>query len=113
MTETKFLYYKKIRTVWDSEKQVRFYCLKDVIKTLTNVKDTKNFLKKLRKRNKSLASNWSKLVLPIEMDTKSGRQKLNSTDAKSLLIIIQFMRYNKKAKLFMRWIKRLEDQHNG
>jgi len=109
MPETELRYYKKIRTVWDNEKQVRFFCLKDVVKTLTNVKDTKNFLKKLRKRNNSLKLNWNKLVMPVEMDTVSGKQKLMSADAKSLLIIIQFMRYNKKAKLFMRWIKRLED----
>jgi hypothetical protein len=106
MHSTKLVYNKKIRSVWSNRKRKRYYCLNDVIKVLTDVKDAKNYLKGMRKRNAELAKNWNKLVKSYEMDTPGGRQIVKCTDALGLMLIMKNMRSSVKTELFRRWLIR-------
>jgi hypothetical protein len=106
MPKTKLLYHRQIRSVWNKQKSKRFYCLNDVVKVLTNINDAKNYLKQMRQRDEALARKWRRIVIPIEMDTKGGRQMLMCTDAAGLLLILRDMRSSEKVKLFKLWLKR-------
>lgn len=106
MIRTKLLYNKKIRSAWDERRKKRYYCLNDVIKALLNVKDAKNYLKQMRQRDEKLGKKWSKLVIPIEMETAGGIQKLMCTDVNGLLLIMDNMRHSEKTESFNRWLKK-------
>ncbi|MDP2364471.1 MAG: BRO family protein [Ignavibacteria bacterium] len=106
MPNTKLLYNKKIRTVWYGRRHKDYYCLNDVVKALTNIKDAKNYLKQMRQFDDKLGKKWWRFVIPLEMDTAGGRQKVMCTDTEGLLFIIENMRSSDKTVLFKRWLKR-------
>lgn len=108
MPEIEFLYYKKIRTVWDDKKQKRYYCLNDVIKTITNINDPKNHLKDMRRRIPALKNNWNRIVRTIEIETPGGVQPIKFVTYRSLMRVIKHLRSTHKVILFKRWLKRLE-----
>ena len=45
---------KKVRTVWDSEKEEWYFSVVDVVEILTDSKNPTDYLKKLRKRDPEL-----------------------------------------------------------
>jgi molybdopterin/thiamine biosynthesis adenylyltransferase len=106
MAATKLVYKKKIRAIWSEEEQMWYYCLNDVIKALTNIKEAKNYLKDIRNRDQTLNKNWKKLVTTCVMDSKGGKQPTVCSDAACLLEIIKSLS-SKKAKLFRLWLNRV------
>ena len=55
---------KKVRTVWDEEKEQWFFCVVDVVEALTDSKDPKDYIKKMKKRDPELSKGWGQLVTP-------------------------------------------------
>ena len=53
---------KKVRTVWDSEKEEWYFSVVDVVKILTDSKNPTDYLKKLRKRDPELTTSWGQIV---------------------------------------------------
>lgn len=45
---------KKVRTVWDDQLQEWFFSVVDTVEVLTDSKDPKDYLKKMRKRDPEL-----------------------------------------------------------
>lgn len=83
---------------------------------LTNSKDPKQYINKLRKRDEILSEGWVQIVHTLKMDTNGGKQKINCADTEGILRIIQSIP-SPKAEPFKRWLakvgsERIEEINN-
>ena len=62
--EIKIFEDKKVRTVWDSETEQWYFCVADVVEVLTDSKNPTDYIKKMKKRDPSLAEGWGQIVTP-------------------------------------------------
>lgn len=53
-TQIKLFEEQKVRTVWDSEKEEWYFSVVDVVQILTDSKDPKQYIKKMRSRDEQL-----------------------------------------------------------
>jgi DNA-damage-inducible protein D len=53
---------KKIRTVWNEIGQKWYFVVEDVVFVLTDSKDPKQYIKRMRQRDKELAKGWVQIV---------------------------------------------------
>ena len=63
--EIKLFEDKKVRTVWDDEKEKWLFCVVDVVEALTDSKDPKDYIKKMKKRDPELSKGWGQIVTPL------------------------------------------------
>lgn len=103
MTNIKLFEEKQVRSVWNIENEKWFFVVVDVIQILTDSTNPTDYIKKMRKRDSSLAEGWGQLVTPLLIETKGGSQKLNCADSKSILRIIQSIP-SPKAEPFKLWL---------
>ncbi|NOS91181.1 MAG: Bro-N domain-containing protein [Cyclobacteriaceae bacterium] len=103
MSNIKLFQSKEIRSVWDEESQQWYFVVTDVIQVLTDSLNPSDYLKKMRKRDEQLSQGWGQIVTPLLIDTKGGKQKLNCSNAKGLLRIIQSIP-SPKAEPFKLWL---------
>ena len=61
---------KKVRTVWDDEKEMWFFCVVDVVEALTDSKNPSDYIKKMKKRDPELSKGWDKLSHPLFKATR-------------------------------------------
>ena len=81
---------RKVRTVWDEEKQEWFFSVLDVIAALTDSKAPTDYFKKMRKRENSLAEYVGTNCPQVEMMTPTGkRRKTLSGEMHVILRIVQ------------------------
>lgn len=80
------------------EKQIRktihnaewWFSIEDIIEVLTNSRDPKQYIKKLRKRDPELDLNWGTICTPLEMLAKDGKlRKVNASNTEGIFRIIQ------------------------
>lgn len=95
---------KQVRRVWHEEKW--YFVVADVVEILTNTANVTDYVKKLRKRDASLADGWGQIVTPLLVETHGGKQKLNCASTEGLLRIIQSIP-SPKAEPFKRWLARV------
>ncbi len=106
---------KQIRRVWHEEKW--YFSMQDVIEVLTESKDIKQYVKKLKSRDPMLFDNWGTLCTLLEMKAADGKmRKVQAANTESLLRIIQSIP-SPKAEPFKRWLakvgyERLEEIEN-
>ena len=72
--EIKIFEDKKVRTVWDSETEQWYFCVVDVVEVLTDSKNPTDYIKKMKKRDPSLAEGWGQIVTPLSVQTATGKQ---------------------------------------
>lgn len=107
---------KQIRSVWNEEEQKWYFVIEDVIAVLTDSKDSKQYIKRMRQRDKELAKGWVQIVPTLTVETAGGTQKMSCANAKGLLRIIQSIP-SPKAEPFKLWLAqvgadRLEEIEN-
>lgn len=95
---------KEIRKIWNDNKW--YFSVEDVIFALTESKDTKQYINKLRKRDELLSQGWVQIVHTLKMNTNGGKQNINCADTEGLLRIIQSIP-SKKAEPFKRWLAKV------
>lgn len=105
---------KEIRKTWQDDKW--YFSVEDVVYALTNSKDTKQYINKLRKRDEYLSQGWVQIVHTLKMETNGGMQKINCADTEGILRIIQSIP-SPKAEPFKRWLakvgsERIEEINN-
>lgn len=94
----------KVRTVWDKEKEEWYFSVEDIVFALTDSNDTKQYIKKMRKRDDELNSNWGTICTPVQMKAKDGKnRKILASDTKGILRIIQSIP-SPKAEPFKLWL---------
>lgn len=95
---------KKIRTAWDSEHEEWYFSIYDIVEVLTDSKDVKQYIKKMRQRDPELNLKWGTICTPVEMIAHDGKKrKIQASDTKGVLRIIQSIP-SPKAEPFKQWL---------
>lgn len=94
-----------LRFVWDDEKEKYFFSVTDVVEILTESKDPKQYIKKMRSRDPELDARWGTICTLTEMTSPSDGKKYRtqSADIKGIFRIIQSIP-SKKAEPFKQWL---------
>ena len=107
--EIKIFEDKKVRTVWDSETEQWYFCVADVVEVLTDSKNPTDYIKKMKKRDPSLAEGWGQIVTPLSVQTAGGKQRVNCATQQGLFRIIQSIPSH-KAEPFKIWMAQVASQ---
>jgi len=89
MSNIKLFQSKQIRTVWNEADKKWYFVVEDVISVLTESKDPKQYVKRMRQRDVELAKGWVQIVPTLWVETAGGKQQMGCANAKGLLRIIQ------------------------
>ena len=103
MSNIKLFESKQIRTVWNEKEDKWYFVVEDVVAVLTDSKDSKQYIKRMRIRDKELAKGWVQIVPTLWVQTAGGRQLMSCANAKGLLRIIQSIP-SPKAEPFKLWL---------
>lgn len=93
-----------IRRTWHNEEW--WFVVADIVQALTDTANVTDYIKKMRRRDESLAQEWGQIVTPLSIQTSGGKQKLNCANTESLLRIIQSIP-SPKAEPFKRWLAKV------
>ena len=107
--EIKIFEDKKVRTVWDSETEQWYFCVADVVEVLTDSKNPTDYIKKMKKRDPSLAEGWGQIVTTLSVQTAGGKQRVNCATQQGLFRIIQSIPSH-KAEPFKIWMAQVASQ---
>ncbi len=95
---------KKVRVVWDDELQEWFFSVVDAVEVLTDSKDPKDYLKKIRKRDPELDAYVGTNCPLVSMLTPTGKhRKTLAASTEQLFRLIQSIP-SKKAEPFKQWM---------
>ena len=104
MSNIKLFESKQIRSVWNEVEQKWYFSVQDVIEILTDTVDAKDYIKKMKKRDAALNSNWGTICPLVEMQAADGkRRKVQAATTQGLLRIIQSIP-SPKAEPFKLWL---------
>ena len=73
---------KKVRIAWDAEQEKYFFAVADVVEILTESTDVKQYIKRMRARDRELNSRWGTICTPTRMMAADG--KMYKTQAADL-----------------------------
>ena len=107
--EIKIFEDKRVRTVWDSETEQWYFCVVDVVEVLTDSKNPTDYIKKMKKRDPSLAEGWGQIVTTLSVQTAGGKQRVNCATQQGLFRIIQSIPSH-KAEPFKIWMAQVASQ---
>ena len=95
---------KKVRIVWDANKEKYYFAVADIVQVLTDSTDVKQYIKRMRARDPELNSKWGTICTPVEMLAPDGkRRKTTSADLEGVFRIIQSIP-SKKAEPVKKWL---------
>lgn len=95
---------KQIRTYWEDDKELYFFCIIDVVEALTDSNDPKQYIKRMRQRDPGLNSVWGTICTPHQFLSSDGkRHQANCASLGGVLRIIQSIP-SPKAEPFKRWL---------
>ena len=98
---------QNVRTHWDEENEKWFFSIQDIVQILSESKDVKQYIKKIRSRNTELNNNWGTICTPVEMIAVDGKKrKIQAADTEGILRIIQSIP-SKKAEPFKQWLAKI------
>ena len=78
---------KNVRRIWYNEEW--FFVLEDVILVLTDSVDPKQYIKRMKSRDEALKQGWVQIVPTLTVETSGGKQRMNCSNTKGILRIIQ------------------------
>ena len=95
---------KKVRSVWDDEKEEWFFSVVDVVEVLTDSIDPKQYIKKMRTRDPELNASWGTICTLTRMKASDGKTyRTQAADIKGIFRIIQSIP-SPKAEPFKQWM---------
>jgi len=107
MNSIKLFESKQIRSVWNEKEEKWYFSIQDVIQLLTDTVDVKDYIKKMKKRDFELNSNWGTICPLVEMIAADGKKrKIQAANAQNLLRIIQSIP-SPKAEPFKLWLAKV------
>lgn len=102
-----FLMEDDIRKVWHAEMEEWYLSVFDVVKVLTESKDPKQYIKKMRARDAELESKWGTICTPLQMLAPDGKmRKTQAANIEGILRIIQSIP-SPKAEPFKEWLAKI------
>ncbi|MBK7885317.1 MAG: Bro-N domain-containing protein [Chitinophagaceae bacterium] len=104
MSNIKLFESKQIRSVYNEATHTWYFSVQDVVQVLTDTVDVKDYIKKMKKRESELNSNWGTICPLVEMVAADGKKrKVQAADTKGILRIIQSIP-SPKAEPFKLWL---------
>ena len=98
---------QKVRTHWDEEQEKWYFSVQDVVQILSESKDVKQYIKRMRSRDAELNSNWGTICTPLKMPAADSKmRKIQASDTEGLFRIIQSIP-SKKAEPFKQWLAKV------
>ena len=95
---------RKVRTVWDDEKEKWYFSIVDVVSVLTDSVDATAYWRKLKQRLKEEGNETVTNCHGLKMTAHDGKKRLTDVaDTEQLLRIIQSIP-SKKAEPFKMWL---------
>ncbi len=91
---------KQIRREWHNEEW--WFVVEDVITALSDSRDPKQYLNKMRSRDPELKKGWVQIVHTLSVETDGGKQRMNCANTKGIFRIIQSIP-SAKAEPFKLW----------
>lgn len=92
---------KDVRRTWYNGEW--WFVVEDIVFVLTDSKDPKQYINKMRKRDEELSKGWVQFVHTLAISTSGGSQRMNCANTESMFRIIQSIA-SKKAEPFKRWL---------
>jgi DNA-damage-inducible protein D len=106
MSSIKLFESKQIRSVWNEMEEKWYFVVADVVQVLTDTPNPSDYIKKMKKRDETLAKGWGQIVPPLYVETSGGRQKMGCANAQNLFRIIQSIP-SPKAEPFKLWLAKV------
>lgn len=107
--EIKLFQDRQVRSVWNEEEEQWYFCVADVVEILTDSVNPADYIKKMKKRDESLAKGWGQSVTPLLIQTAGGKQRVNCASTEGILRIIQSIP-SPKAEPFKQWMAQVAAQ---
>ncbi len=97
----------KVRTSWNKDEEKWYFSVEDVVFVLTYSTDVKQYIKKMRKRDPELNSNWGTICTHVQMIAKDGKnRKVMASDVEGILRLVQSIP-SPKAEPFKLWLAKV------
>ena len=106
MNNIKLFQDRKIRSVWSEKEEQWYFVVEDVVAALTDSTDPKQYVKRMKLRDKELAKGWVQIVPTLLVPTAGGNQRMNCANVKGLFRIIQSIP-SPKAEPFKQWLSQV------
>lgn len=95
---------KKIRRI--IFKNEWWFSVEDIVSVLTDSRDPKQYIQKIKSRDVELSKGWVQIVRTLELETGGGKQKMNCANTEGMFRIIQSVP-SPKAEPLKRWLARV------
>ena len=83
-----------------------YFVIEDVVAALTDSKDPKQYIQKMKRRDSELKKGWVQIVHTLAIETGGGNQKMLCANTEGIFRIIQSIP-SPKAEPFKRWLARV------
>ncbi|MHC4289842.1 MAG: BRO-N domain-containing protein [Planctomycetota bacterium] len=84
-----------------------WFSVSDVVEAITDSKDAKQYIKRMRSRDSELNSYWGTICTPLEMTAMDGKKRqINCANTEGMFRIIQSIP-SPKAEPFKRWLAKV------
>lgn len=101
---------KQVRIAWDEEEEKYYFSIADIVQILTDSKDIKQYIKRMRTRDPELNSRWGTICTPTEMTAADGKNyKTQAAYLEGIFRIIQSIP-SKKAEPIKQWLSEVGAQ---
>ena len=101
---------KKVRSIWDEDRQEWYFSVVDVVQVLTDSVDPKQYVKKMRTRDLELNANWGTICTLVPMLGADGKmRRAMAANMQGIFRIIQSIP-SSKAEPFKLWIAQVAAQ---
>ncbi len=105
--ENNFFEESDIRKVWHAGQEEWYLSVFDVVKVLTDSNDPKQYIKKMRTRDKELGLKWGTICTPLQMLAPDGKmRKTQAANVEGVLRIIQSIS-SPKAEPLKSWLAKI------
>ena len=90
---------KQVRIAWNEELEKYYFSVTDIVQVLTDSKDAKQYIKRMRARDPELNSKWGTICTPVEMIAPDGKRR--KTQAADLEGVFSSLSRQRKPSLFV------------
>ena len=99
---------KQIRRTW--HKGEWWFAVADIVELLSESKDVRQYIKKMRSRDPELNGKWGTICTPLAMEAVDGRiRRINASNMEGMFRIIQSIN-SPKAEPFRQWLAEVGKQ---
>lgn len=98
---------KQIRTAWNEQEEKWYFSVSDVVEVLSESRDVKQYIKKMRQRDPELNSNQGTICTLVAMTAADGKtRKITAADTEGVFRLVQSIP-SKKAEPFKLWLAKV------